>query len=213
MCTHTPKPLDSIRNPEAKNFEAESGAIDRLVSCRARLSTLDLWYSTDLDCSYSCTFTYTFWLCYFICSLLPTHGCLCLWMHARHQYFRATADECLPAWVYIVCAHCTVNASNAIKSSSWSGVCAFGANRRQLWPLQHQWHSWLVPFSMLDLASLERMWLGRHTEEVKWGVRGGDGRTTARLLQRPLCSRAGRKAKSRLIKILYKPAISIIAIQ
>ena len=57
VCTHTPKPLDSIRNPEAENFEAESGAIDRLLSCRARLSALDLWYSTDLHCSYSCTFT------------------------------------------------------------------------------------------------------------------------------------------------------------
>lgn len=58
-----------------------------------------------------------------------------------------------------------------------------GANWRQLWPLQHQWHSWLVPFSMLDLASLERMWLGKHTEEMKWGVRGEDEETTARLLQ------------------------------
>lgn len=50
-----------------------------------------------------------------------------------------------------------------------------GTNRRLLWLLQHQWHSWLVPFSMLDLASLERMWPGGHTEAMKWGVRGGDG--------------------------------------
>lgn len=57
--THTPKPLDSTQNPEAENFEAESVAIDRLLSCRARLSPLDLWYSTELHCSYSCTFTYT----------------------------------------------------------------------------------------------------------------------------------------------------------
>lgn len=56
-----------------------------------------------------------------------------------------------------------------------------GANRRLLRPLPRQWHSWLVPFSMLDLASLARMWLERHTEDMKWGVRGGDRRTTARL--------------------------------
>lgn len=64
-----------------------------------------------------------------------------------------------------------------------------GANRRQLWPLQHQWHSWLVSFSMLDLASLERMWLERHTEEMKWGVRGGDRR------QLGFCKK-GQKAKA-----------------
>lgn len=50
-----------------------------------------------------------------------------------------------------------------------------GTNRRLLWLFQHQWHSWLVPFSMLDLASLERMWLEGHTEAMKWGVRGWDG--------------------------------------
>lgn len=42
-----------------------------------------------------------------------------------------------------------------------------GTNRRLF---QCQWHSWLVPFSMLDLASLERMWPGEHTEAVKWGA-------------------------------------------
>lgn len=71
--THTQKPLDSTQNPEAENFEAESTAIDRLLSCRAHLSTLDLWYSTELHCSYFCTFTYTHFASVILSDLCSPH--------------------------------------------------------------------------------------------------------------------------------------------
>lgn len=44
---NTSKPLDSKPNPAAENFEAESAAIDRLLSRRARPSTLDLCYTAE----------------------------------------------------------------------------------------------------------------------------------------------------------------------
>lgn len=71
--TSTPKPLDSTKNSEAENVEAESAAIDRLLSCRARLSALDLWYSTELHCSYCFTFTYTHFDSVTLCDLCSPH--------------------------------------------------------------------------------------------------------------------------------------------
>lgn len=78
--THTSNPLDFAQNPEAEDVETESATIEKLLSYRTCLSTLDLCYRTELLCRFCCTFTYTHFD--FICSLKPTHTHSVFWcMH------------------------------------------------------------------------------------------------------------------------------------
>lgn len=146
--THTQKPLDSTQNPEAENFEAESTAIDRLPSCSAHLSTLDLWYSTELLCSYFCTFTYTHFDFVTLSDLCSPHmgasvfGCMRGTGISELPQISASligSSLFVPAalWMLLMpLAHCLGVAFLSLET-----------NRRLLWLLQHQWHSWLVPFA------------------------------------------------------------------
>lgn len=118
-------------------------------------------YSWSLvqHCGFYCSFTYTLWL------YLP---------QAAHTCAPPSSDACA-ALIFPQTSASLSGPPLFLTPILWMfltpsvprlgvALVPLGTNRRLL---QCQWHSWLVPFSMLDIASLARMWPGEHTEAVK----------------------------------------------
>ena len=124
-------------------------------------------YSWSLvqQCGFYCSFMYTLWLyvpqATHTCPPSSSDACATLMFHQTSASLSGPPlFVTLTLWMFLT------------PSVPCLGVALvpLGTNRRLL---QCQWPSWLVLFSMRDLASLARMWLGEHNEAVKWRAGAG----------------------------------------